>query len=354
MNSKMTYKKAGVDIKLAKEAHQRIGRLITSTFNLRKNKFGELINEYGHYAALLNISPTTAIALHADGVGTKVLIAQMMGKYDTVGVDCIAMNVNDLVCCGAEPVAIIDYIALESSNPLVAEQLMKGLVKGAKKSGASIVGGETAIMPDVIKGFKPGLGFDLAALSLGVVEKKNIVLGDKVKLGDSVIGLPSSGPHSNGYTLIRRIIEQSKIALDSKPLSGSKTLGEILLTPTRIYVKEILPLVESNLVTGLAHITGGAFTKLMRITKGKLGFELTMPKPPGIFTCLQEWGKVDSYEMYKTFNMGIGFCIITPPENETDVIKSCRVYGLKPVILGRVIKEPCVKIKTSGGEELLY
>ncbi|MEM2109536.1 MAG: phosphoribosylformylglycinamidine cyclo-ligase [Candidatus Odinarchaeota archaeon] len=354
MNFKMTYKSAGVDINLAKEAHKRIGRLITSTFNLRRNKFGELLNEYGHYAALLNISATTALALHADGVGTKVLIAQTMDKYDTVGIDCVAMNVNDLVCCGAEPVAIVDYIALEASNHLLAEQLMKGLVKGAKKSGAAIVGGETAIMPDVITGVKPGSGSHLAARRAGVLATKNIVLGDRVKPGDIVIGLPSSGFHSNGYTLIRRIIERRKIDLNSKPLSGSKTLGEILLTPTRIYVQEVLPLVENNLVTGLAHITGGAFTKLMRITKGKLGFELNMPKPPRIFTCLQEWGGVDSYEMYKTFNMGIGFCIITPSENETEVIKSCRAHGLKPIILGRVVKEPGVKLKTSSGEELSY
>ncbi len=354
MNFKMTYKNAGVDIIKAKDAHKRIGRLIASTFNLRRNRFGQLLNEYGHYAALLDISESSAIALHADGVGTKVLLAQMLGKYDTVGVDCVAMNVNDLICCGAEPVALVDYIALESSNPLLAEELVKGLVKGAKKSGAAVVGGETAIMPDVIKGVKPGFGFDLAALSVGVVEKKNIILGDGIKPGDIVIGLPSSGPHSNGYTLIRRILEARKILLDSKPLNGSKTLGELLLTPTRIYVKEVLKLVENRLVSGLAHITGGAFTKLMRLTKNKLGFHLKMPKPPEIFTLIQQWGNVDSYEMYKTFNMGVGFCIITSPENESEVIRLCRRPGLKPVVLGYVLKERKVKLETYTGEILSY
>ncbi len=354
MNSKMTYKNAGVDLLKVRDAHKRIGRLIASTFNLRKGRFGQLLNEYGHYAALLEISESSAIALHADGVGTKVLIAQMLDKYDTVGVDCVAMNVNDLVCCGAEPVALIDYIALESSNSFLAEELVKGLVKGARRSGVAVVGGETAIMPDVIKGVKPGFGFDLSALSLGVVEKKNIILGDGVKPGDVVIGLPSSGPHSNGYTLIRRVLEANKISLDSKPLGGSKTLGEILLTPTRIYVKEVLKLVENRLVSGLAHITGGAFTKLMRLTKGRLGFQLKMPKPPEIFTLLQRLGNIDGYEMYKTFNMGIGFCIITPPENESEVLRLCRSPGLKPVVLGRVIEERKVKVEAYTGEVFSY
>ncbi|WEU40319.1 MAG: phosphoribosylformylglycinamidine cyclo-ligase [Candidatus Odinarchaeum yellowstonii] len=354
MSSKMTYEKAGVDILKAKEAHERIGRLIASTFNLRKGRFGELLNEFGHYAALLDISPTTAIALHADGVGTKVLIAQMLDKYDTIGIDCVAMNVNDLICCGAEPVALIDYIALETSNPLLAEDLVRGLVKGAKSAGAAIVGGETAIMPDVIKGVKPGMGFDLSALSLGVVEKKNIILGDGIKPGDVVIGLPSSGPHSNGYTLIRRILEANKISLDSKPLKNSKTLGEILLTPTRIYVREVLKLVENRLVSGLAHITGGAFTKLMRLTKGRLGFQLSMPEPPEIFQLLQKWGNVDASEMYKTFNMGVGFCVITRPENENAVIQLCKRPGLKPVFLGYVSERRKVTLKTYTGEEISY
>ncbi|MHA1836244.1 MAG: AIR synthase related protein, partial [Candidatus Odinarchaeia archaeon] len=193
MGSKLTYKDAGVDIEKAREAHKRIGKLITSTFKFRTGKFGELLNEYGHYAALLDISEDKALALHADGVGTKVLIAQMLDKYNTVGIDCVAMNVNDLICCGAEPVALVDYIALEASNPLLAEQLVEGLVAGAEQCNISIVGGETAIMPDVIVGIKKGFGFDLSALSIGVVDKSNILLGDDIKVGDVVIGLESSG-----------------------------------------------------------------------------------------------------------------------------------------------------------------
>lgn len=354
MTSKITYSEAGVDLNRVREAHAAIGRLIAQTFISRKNRFGELLNEYGHYAALLNISETTALALHADGVGTKVLIAQMMDKYDTVGIDCVAMNVNDLICCGAEPAALVDYLALESSNPALAEQLMKGLVKGAKQSNIAVVGGETAIMPDVIKGVKPGYGFDLAALSIGVVEKANVILGDKVKVGDTVIGIRSSGPHSNGYTLIRKIIQRENIPLNTTLTGTSKKLGEILLTPTKIYVKEVLALVEAGLASGLAHITGGAFTKLMRITKNRIGFDIEMPKPDGVFTSLQEWGRVDTAEMYRTFNMGIGFCIITPPENECEALKKISAAGSKAQVLGHTIREAKVKIKTYDDKILTY
>jgi phosphoribosylformylglycinamidine cyclo-ligase len=354
MNSKLTYSKAGIDISKAKEAHNKIGELIKTTFNFRKGKFGELLNEYGHYAALLNITEDKALALHADGVGTKVLIAQMLNKYDSVGIDCIAMNVNDLICCGAEPVAIVDYIALEKSNPKLVTEIMKGLVEGAKQSEVAIVGGETAIMPDVIIGVRNGYGFDLAALSIGIVDKKRISLGDKIKIGDIIIGLESSGIHSNGYTLVRKIIEKNNIDLMEKMPGTNKKIGHTILEPTKIYVKPILEIVEKELIHGLANITGGAFTKLMRITNGKIGFNLELPKPQDIFIKLKEWGNIETKEMYHTFNMGIGFCIVTSTKNESEIIEICKKYNIKAKRIGVTTKKQQVKITTYDSEILTY
>ncbi|MHA1410075.1 MAG: phosphoribosylformylglycinamidine cyclo-ligase [Candidatus Odinarchaeia archaeon] len=354
MNSNLTYSSAGVDIDKAKEAHKRIGKLISSTFLLRKGKFGELLNEYGHYAALLDIGDNKALALHADGVGTKVLIAQILDKYDTVGIDCIAMNVNDLICCGAEPVAIVDYIALEKPNPNLVEELVKGLVAGAKQCDVAIVGGETAIMPDVIIGVKDGFGFDLSALSVGVVNKNEIILGDSIKAGDIVVGLRSSGIHSNGYSLVRKIIKNANIDLYEKMPGSNKTIGETLLEPTKIYVKPILELVKNKIVSGLANITGGSFTKLKRITNNTLGFSLKLPKPLDIFLKLKEWGNIETKEMYKTFNMGIGFCVVSPPENEAEIKKILRSHNIDSQVIGTVTKAKEVKITTFEDEHLVY
>ncbi|MHC1627999.1 MAG: AIR synthase related protein, partial [Candidatus Nezhaarchaeales archaeon] len=181
-----SYSKAGVDLDKIKKAHKAIASLIESTYKFREGLFGSIIKGAGHYAALIDIGGGKALALHADGVGTKVLIAQLMGKYDTVGIDCVAMNVNDLICVGAEPIALIDYLAMERSDEEMAAEIIKGLAKGAEMAGIAIIGGETAVMPDVIKGAVEGKGFDLAGLSIGVIDLDKLILGDKIQLGDVV------------------------------------------------------------------------------------------------------------------------------------------------------------------------
>lgn len=350
----MTYKDAGVDTEKARRAHKKIESLIKETFDLRKGKFGSILGEFGHYAALIDIGGGKALALHTDNVGTKVFVAQLMDKYDTVGIDCVAMNANDLICVGAEPIALIDYLAVQESNPQIIAEIMKGLVVGAKEAGMMIIGGETATVPELIKGVREKRGFDLSALSVGVVEKDKVILGERIDVGDVVIGLRSTGIHSNGLTLARKaLLEKAQLSVhDNLPGTNIKT-GNALLMPTKIYVKEILAVINDSEVTGLAHITGGSFSKLERLTKGRVGFDLDqMPQPQPIFEAIQNAGNVSTKEMYKTFNMGIGFCIIAPQNHAEEVISTCKKHGSEAQVLGITSKRSGVRIVTPSGEKV--
>jgi phosphoribosylformylglycinamidine cyclo-ligase len=236
--AEFTYADAGVDIEKVRKSHARMAEIFKQTFSQRFEKFGRVVSDIGHYAGLIDIGGGKVIAIHVDGVGTKTLIAQAMRKYDTVGIDCVAMNVNDLICMGAEPVSLVDYIALEKADDTIVAEIAKGLAKAAKEAGVAIVGGETAIMPDVVK------GFDLAAMSLGVAYKDRIVTGAKMVPGDIVIGLESSGIHSNGLSLARKLLlGRFDIGTHVKELDC--TAGEELLRPTRIYVKPVLEVLQN-------------------------------------------------------------------------------------------------------------
>jgi len=353
MNEPLTYAKAGVNLKKVRAAQAKIRRIAEATFKLRKGKFGEVIGRFGHYASLINIGGERALALHADGVGTKVLIAQLMNKYDTVGIDCVAMCVNDLICIGAEPLALIDYLAVQRVDNTLINEIMKGLAKGAKLAGVAIVGGETAVMPDVIQGTAEGKGFDLAALSVGIVKQKQVITGEAMKPGDAVIGLKSSGIHSNGLTLARKVLfEHKKLNVRSKLPGLRRTVGDELLQPTQIYVKPVLEILKKVEVHALAHITGGAFSKLSRFEEyAKVGFELDkMPQHPPIFCYLKKFGTITDVEMYRTFNMGIGFCVITQKGQGDKVIRICRKHKVPATIIGRVNRQTGVKIKTPKGK----
>ena len=326
-----TYAKAGVDIQKVKRIHGDIDRLFSKTFSTRKGKFGKVLDIRQHYAGLIDIGNGQALALHSDGVGTKVLVALMMGKYEDVGIDCVAMNVNDLICVGAEPIALVDYLALERPNGKLVEGLMRGVYRGALEAGVAIVSGETAIMPDVIK------GFDLSAMSIGVVKKDKIVEGTKVKVGDSIIGLPSTGIHSNGLTLARKVLLKN----------FNRQMAEILLTPTKIYVKPIMKLLGSEVdVHGMAHITGGAYSKLKRIgDRAKVGFHLdNLFKPQRVFELIQKQGKITNREMYRTFNMGTGFLVMIPNSDERKTLRT--INGSR--VVGRVVQERKVIVDTAS------
>jgi len=346
-----SYREAGVDVDRVAEIHRRIAWIAERTFKTRRGRWGEVLIEVGHYAGLIDIGGGKALAMHVDGVGTKILVAQMMGRYDTIGVDCVAMCVNDIICIGAEPVALVDYLVVEEPREDLVVPIMEGLAKGAEEAGVAIVGGETAVMKDIVKGVRDGYGFDLAAMCIGVVDRDKIVYGDRIGIGDCIVGLASSGIHSNGLTLARRIL-LSRYRIDDYLDEIGCSIGEELLKPTRIYVKPILDVLKRYEVHGLAHITGGAFSKLIRLARiARVGFYLdSMPKPPPIFKLIQELGGVSDREMYRTFNMGVGFCTIAPKSEAEDIVDFCEKMGIKAWIIGRVY-EGEVSIKVRVGNE---
>ena len=320
---KLTYAGAGVDINLENRSIDAMKSVLTT----RRKGFGAPLTDIGHYAGLLDMG-SFALAMTTDGVGSKVLIANAISKWDTIGIDCIAMNVNDLYAIGAEPIAFVDYLAVEKVNPERAEQIAIGLARGAELSNMTIVGGETASLPEIIR------GFDLAGTAIGIVDKDKVVTGEKIKEGDVLVGVPSSGLHSNGYTLARAIVAQSGYSYTDLMPGGRKSIGEELLEPTRIY-HEVVELVKRCNVHGLAHITGSGLLKLRRISN--LGFEITDPlEPQPIYQFLQEQGNVEDLEMYRTFNMGMGFLVVLAEEEAKE---ACRIMGPGSRVIGSVVKE---------------
>lgn len=321
---KMTYAESGVDIDKEEVA---IKALVGEMTQSRKG-IGEAMG--GHYAGMISFG-NYALVLCTDGVGSKVLIANQLKKWDTVGIDCMAMNVNDALCVGAEPLAFVDYLALDSPNPTFTKEIGKGLKNAAELANVSIIGGETASLPEIIN------GFDLAGTALSYVEKNKIITGEHISAGDSIIGLSSSGIHSNGYTLVRNIINKSPYSYtDQFPdnLYKNQTIGDILLTPTAIYVKEILALLKKVNIHGLAHITGGGLRNFNRLND-RVQYVIDNPlKPQDIFSFLQKTGNVEDKEMYQTFNMGMGFAIIVPESNKNDamdILKKNSSYKIQQV-----------------------
>lgn len=320
----ITYKSAGVDVSRIKKSQSAIGRIISSTHS------GMVKSGFGHYAGLVGIHGGKYLATHTDGVGTKVIIANLLKKYDTVGIDCVAMNVNDIICIGATPISFVDYIAANKNNESVFVDIAKGLAVGAKKSDMPIVGGETAIMPDLFEEKK--FAFDLAGMVAGIVDKNKVIMGNKIKPGDIIIGLASTGIHSNGYSLARKALLKKYSVNDT--VKGLGKIGLAMLTPTEIYVKPVLDVISKCQVHGLANITGGAFTKLLRLKR--TGFVLDMmPEPPKIMQLIENLG-VTTEEMYKTFNMGVGFCIVTPKSEVNKVMSICTKHKLVSYEIGHV------------------
>ena len=266
----------------------------------------------GHFAAVLKVAPGLGIAMATDGVGSKLIVAEQTGRYDTVGIDCVAMNVNDIVCVGAEPIALLDYLAVEQADPEVMRQIGVGLKRGAELAGVEIPGGEVAVLPELIRGHPSPHGFDLTAACVGTVALDDILTGADVRPGDALIGVPSSGLHSNGYSLARRAL--GGLALDDRPAPlGGASVADALLEPTVIYVRAALELLRSGLrVHGLAHITGGGAFNLTRLNRG-VGFEISDPLTvPPVFEAVRDLGGIGEAEMWEVFNMGCGFCAIVP------------------------------------------
>jgi phosphoribosylformylglycinamidine cyclo-ligase len=269
----------------------------------------------GHYANVIRLDERTGIALSTDGVGTKLLLADQLGRWDTVGIDCVAMNVNDVVCVGAEPLAMVDYLAVDRADPEIAGAIGTGLARGAELAGIEIVGGELAQLGEIVN------GLDLAGACFGTVALDSLVTGAAIEPGDPVIGLPSSGLHSNGYTLARSALDD--IPLDDDRLG--RPLGEILLEPTEIYVRPIVELLRSEVdVRGLAHITSGGLGNLLRL-EAEVGYEIDDPLPvPQVFNLIQELAGVSDEEMHEVFNMGCGFCVVVASGDEDAAVELLR------------------------------
>ena len=298
--SQDAYTRAGVS---QSGADASVAALVAHLSRIETGKPSRVVPLPGHYASVLRLDETTGIAFGTDGVGTKMVVAEQLGRFETIGIDCIAMNVNDLVCVGAEPIALVDFILCRTADPEQCGAIGEGLRRGAELAGIEIPGGEIAQVGDVVN------GLELAGSAIGVVPLDAIVDGSAIRPGDAVIGLPSSGLHSNGYTLARRVL--ADVPLDDGRLG--RPLGEVLLEPTEIYVRPVLELLASDVnVRGLAHITGDGLNNLLRLGDG-VGYAIDDPLPPQpVFDLIAEHGGIDDEEMHEVFNMGCGFCAIVP------------------------------------------
>ena len=307
------YARAGVD---TARAEQAVTALVDVLRHIDLGRPSRTVLGSGHYANVLRIDDRTGIALSTDGVGTKVIVAEQVGRFDTVGVDCIAMNVNDVICVGAEPIAVLDYIAVEEADPEMLRQIAEGLRAGAEQASVEIPGGELAQLPELIRGHPSPRGFDLVGACFGTVQLDAVVSGAKVRSGDAVIGIPSSGVHSNGLTLARRALP----SLHERPAElGGATVGETLLEPTVIYVRAITELLGSGVdVRGLAHITSGGLLNLLRL-EAAVGYDIDGPLPRlPVFELIAARSRASEAELLEVSNMGCGFCVVVP-DDQTDV-----------------------------------
>ncbi len=344
MTQSFSYKDAGVldnqEIGLA-----RLLKWISKTESFRKD-VGKALLEPRYFANVVKITEDLGIAISTDGVGTKIIVAELMDKYDTIGIDCVAMNVNDVLCVGATPISMVDYIAVEKAKPEVLEKLAKGFYEGAKQAQINIPAGEIAQLGEMIKGAAEGSGFDLVGTCIGLVELDKIIIGQDLQEGDIVVGLESSGIHSNGLALARKVLlDAAGLSLGYYVPELDHKLGEELLIPTKIYVKEVLAMLSKGLeIKALAHITGDGFLNLLRVER-EIGYELDfLPPTPPIFSLIQEKGNVTDEEMFRVFNMGIGFCVVATSSDAGKVIDIAGEHGTKAYILGRVAEKPVGEI----------
>jgi phosphoribosylformylglycinamidine cyclo-ligase len=339
------YSRSGVDTSAADHALSRLLLEISPTLAFgAPSELG-----IGHFASVIRVGPLR-IALTTDGVGTKLIIAELCEKYDTVGIDCIAMNVNDLLCVGATPLAMLDYIAVESADPEVFAQLGRGLAAGAKQAGISIVGGETAQVPDLLRGAVPGRGLDLVGMAIGLVPDGALLDGSAIEPGDVLVGIASSGIHSNGLSLARSALLH-RFAIDEHVSELGTSLGEELLRPTRIYVPEVQALRDAGIAPrAIAHITGDGLLNLRRV-EAAVGFEVTdLPGIPTIFGLIERLGEIDRGEMRTVFNMGIGLTVVVGETELARALEAIGATGTDAWAIGRAVSDPerSVRIPCEG------
>ncbi len=336
-NSKSdAYAAAGVDITAGYKAVDLMKKHIAKTMT------EGVCSDVGGFGGLFELDvkgmEKPVLVSGTDGVGTKLKFAFLMDKHDTIGIDCVAMCVNDVICCGAKPLFFLDYIACGKNYPEKIADIVKGVCDGCVMSGAALIGGETAEMP----GFYPLDEYDLAGFSVGVVDKKKIIDNSTMKPGDVIIALPSSGVHSNGFSLVRKVfdIENKDIKSPVAELNG-KSIGETLLTPTKIYVKPVLALLEKVKVKGISHITGGGFYEnIPRSIPDGLGAEIVKSsvKVLPIFDLIAKTGNISERDMFNTFNMGVGMSIVVSQEDEDEALEILRAAGEDAYVIGKIIE----------------
>lgn len=328
------YKRAGVDVEKGYEAVERMKK------HIAKTNRPEVLGGIGAFAGLFDLSKQPykepVLVSGTDGVGTKLMLAFEMNKHDTIGIDLVAMCVNDIVAQGAKPLFFLDYIGCGKNDPAVIEQIVSGVSEGCVASGAALIGGETAEMPGMYKEDE----YDLAGFAVGIVEKSKIITGEHIKENDVIIGIASSGIHSNGYSLVRQVIAELDLTKQYEGLSES--LGQALLRPTKIYAKTVAKVMEGVTVKGIAHITGGGFYEnFPRVIPDGLGVQLDKRKweVPEILTFIQQKGNISEEEMYGIFNMGIGMALVVDEKDATKVKEQLEQLGEKAYIIGKVINE---------------
>jgi len=325
------YARAGVDTDLAGRG---VAAIVDVLGTIDPGRERRTLLQAGHYAAVMRLAGTAGLALSSDGVGTKLIVAERVGRFDTVGIDCIAMNVNDVVCVGADPIAVLDYIAVEEARDALLTEIAAGLKAGAEDAGVEIPGGELAVVPELIRGHPSPNGIDLVGMCIGLVDLDRMVTGAAVEPGDAIIGLPSSGVHSNGFTLARRALPD----LDETPdeLNGAG-VGNALLEPTVIYVRAIRELLASDLeVRGLAHITGDGLLNLLRL-EADVGYRIDSPLPvPPIFDLIAARARVPASEMFEVFNMGCGFCCVVRAGQAQEAVALLAGHHPGAAVIGEV------------------
>ncbi|SJZ81346.1 phosphoribosylformylglycinamidine cyclo-ligase [Selenihalanaerobacter shriftii] len=332
----VSYEEAGVNIAAGEEAVDKITKDVESTFGK------EVLTGLGSFGALfapnLNGYEEPILVAGTDGVGTKLKVAFMMDKHDTIGIDLVAMSVNDIIVQGAKPLFFLDYLAIDNLIPKKAEEIVKGISKGCKEAGAALIGGEMAEMP----GFYNQNEYDLAGFAVGVVDKKKLITGQEIKPGDKVIGLSSNGIHSNGYSLARKVLfDMADYDVDAEIKELDRKLGEELLQPTKIYVKPILELMKEFNLKGIAHITGGGLIEnLPRIlpTGTKAVIDSEEWPTPSIFDIIKDKGNIEAKEMYRTFNMGIGMAIVVPKMDADNILNKLEDIGEDAYLIGEIQK----------------
>ena len=341
---RLTYKDAGVDTRKQDEVMESVFTRLRTTWALR----GHVELDFGHFANVIRLGPV-GVAISTDGIGTKAIVAQLMDRYDTVGIDCVAINANDVLCVGAEPQSLVDYIAVERITPAVLDGIATGLAEGARRANITIAGGESAQLPELLHGEDEGGGFDLAGTCIGTISPGSAITGSTMSPGDVIIGLASSGVHCNGLTLARRAfgatrdksLRERRAVLSEYYVELGSTLGEALLTPTRAYVAEVLGMLSAGVeVKGIAHITSDGFLNLPRL-EADVGYVIdSPPEPQPIFQLVQTAGAVSDEEMYEVFNMGTGLCIIVPEGHRGLAIEIANERGAEASAIGYVVEDP--------------